>query len=166
MLQVPLLGLAFSTNLTAWGPAGPHCICRRGHHAACRLLLAGVWGESESSVPDAGSSAPAPAPAVSLPPEDTHRVTGEEEERSVYTGEGHCHSDADIGVSDKAKLWERSGKACPLCMQAIGCSYTSARSLAACSPALSTLPPGSYTHLKFQVDKIRHCRRWDAVRVL
>ena len=103
MLQVPLLGVGFSTNLTALGPAGPHCICRRGHDAACRLLLAGVWGESECSVPDAGSSAPAPAPAVSLPPEDTHRVTGEEEERSVYTGAGHCHSDADISVSDKGK---------------------------------------------------------------
>lgn len=33
-----------------------------------------------------GSSNPPVAPAVSLPPEDAHRVTGEEEERSVYTG--------------------------------------------------------------------------------
>lgn len=35
----------------------------------------------------AGSSSAAVAPAVSLPPEDANRVTGEEEERSVYTGE-------------------------------------------------------------------------------
>ena len=35
----------------------------------------------------AGSSSATVAPAVSLPPEDANRVTGEEEERSVYTGE-------------------------------------------------------------------------------
>ncbi|CAK0783922.1 hypothetical protein CVIRNUC_007122 [Coccomyxa viridis] len=35
-----------------------------------------------------GSSSAAVAPAVSLPPEDANRVTGEEEERSVYTGDG------------------------------------------------------------------------------
>jgi len=36
---------------------------------------------------DAGGSSPHIAPAVSLPPEDAHRLTGEEEERSVYTGD-------------------------------------------------------------------------------
>lgn len=40
----------------------------------------------------AGSSSPPVVPAVSLPPEDTHRVTGEEEERSVYTGAALHHS--------------------------------------------------------------------------
>ena len=40
-----------------------------------------------SYVAFSGSSNPPVAPTVSLPPEDTHRVTGEEEERSVYTGE-------------------------------------------------------------------------------
>ena len=38
----------------------------------------------------AGSSSARVAPAVSLPPEDANRVTGEEEERSVYTGEALC----------------------------------------------------------------------------
>ena len=38
-----------------------------------------------------GSSNRPAAPAVSLPPEDAHRVTGEEEERSVYTGAQKTH---------------------------------------------------------------------------
>ena len=60
-----------------------------------------------------GSSNPPVAPAVSLPPEDAHRVTGEEEERSVYTGE-ELPSQTSARMRHASKLTEEECSCVPV----------------------------------------------------